>query len=92
LKIPHLAPGGQSTAKHLRLAFLIAVREGDGAAGLASDVQQAKVENELRDGVWTVRATLASTPLELARDAADRKKIVTQTINGRRVTKPKEPL
>ena len=92
LKIPHLAPGEQSTAKHLRLAFLIAVREGDGAAGLASDVQQAKVESELRDGVWTVRATLASTSLELARDAADRKKIVAQTINGRPVTKPKPPL
>jgi hypothetical protein len=75
VKIAHLGPEERATEKHLRLAILIGAR----------DVSKADVRNELRDGVWIVRAVMPDLTLELARDASDRKKILGQKVNDKAV-------
>jgi hypothetical protein len=75
LKIQHLAAGEQTREKHLRVAMLMGAR----------DVATAKVASELRDGVWAVSAKLPGLSLEVQRDAADRKKILAEKVNGRQV-------
>jgi hypothetical protein len=75
LKLAHLSAGRQTESKHLRVAMLVAARS-------AADVRAAKVSSEVRDKLWTVKASLAGLSLELARSAEDRKQIATQSVNG----------
>jgi hypothetical protein len=60
LKLAHLNAGVQTKSKHLRVAFLVAARDG-------ADLHAAQVSSEIRDHVWTVRASLADVSLELTR-------------------------
>jgi hypothetical protein len=75
LKLAHLSAGRQTESKHLRVAFLLAARDG-------AEVRAAQVSSEVRNHVWTVKASLAGLSLELARSADDRKQIVSQLVNG----------
>jgi len=61
---------------------LIAAREGRGAANLVRDGRNAKVADQVRGGMWTARAALPAFSLEISRDAGDRKKILSQLVNG----------
>jgi hypothetical protein len=60
LKLAHLNAGRQTKSKHLRVAFLVAARDG-------ADVRAAQVSSEVRERVWTVKASLAGLSLELTR-------------------------
>jgi hypothetical protein len=82
-KLAHLSAGQQTQSKHLRLALLVAARDG-------ADVRAAKVSSEIRDKVWSMQAALPGLSLELARSTDDRKKVESQLVNGRAV--PREIL
>jgi hypothetical protein len=75
LKLAHLSEGRETASKHLRVAFLVAARDG-------AQVRAVTATSEIRDGVWTVKAGLAGLSLEVAREAGDRKRILRQRVNG----------
>jgi hypothetical protein len=75
LKLAHASAGQASQEKHLRVAFLIAARDG-------ADLRAANVSSEIREHVWTVKASLPGLALEVVRSADDRKKIESQLVNG----------
>jgi hypothetical protein len=60
LKLSHLNAGQQTKSKHLRVAFLVAARDG-------ADVRAAQVSSEVRDHAWTVKASVTGLSLELTR-------------------------
>lgn len=60
LKLAHLNAGRQTKSKHLRVAFLVAARDG-------ADVRAAKVTTEVRDHLWTVKASVAGVSLGVIR-------------------------
>ena len=84
LKLAHLRAGQQSKSKHLRVAFLLIARQGVSMDDVVREMQHAIVTSEVKgkEKVWSVRASVKNTSLEVARSTEDRKAIVRQLVNG----------
>jgi hypothetical protein len=85
LKLTHLRAGQQSSLRHLRVAFLAIARQGVLPGELATTIQHAKIASEVNGKVWSVRASIDDSSLEVSRSTDDRKAILRQLINGKSI-------
>ena len=86
LKLAHLPANHSVTARHLRVAFLVAAADTDRAQQLVDLLAGGKFQDQLDKRTWAVGVQLPDLSMEVRRSSTDNAMIETELVNGKPVS------